>query len=127
MNLDNFLFICRISKRYAGCRYIRYAIELINEAEDKCLITKDIYPKIAQRYDVSPATVEHDIRTIMRILWESNRDIIKPLFGYMPNKRPNNFQFLDALAFAYKTICTQEDFPNKELCPANQVIQADFE
>ena len=91
------------------------------------LITKDIYPKIAQRYDVSPATVEHDIRTIMRILWESNRDIIKPLFGYMPNKRPNNFQFLDALAFAYKTICTQEDFPNKELCPANQVIQADFE
>ena len=46
MKIDDFLFICRISRRYKGCRYIKYAIELINEVEDDeiYLITKDIYP-----------------------------------------------------------------------------------
>ena len=122
MNLDNFLFVCRISKRYAGCRYIRYAIELINEAKDKCLITKDIYPKIAQRYGTTITTVEHAIRTTIRPLWNEQRDIFKPLFGYELNKKPNNFQFLDALAFAYRTINTQQDFPNKHLCPAYEII-----
>lgn len=116
MELDKFLFFCRISKQYKGCRYIRYAIEIINDSEEKCFITKNIYPKIADRYNVSVTSIEHDIRTVVRIIWDKHQDIIKALFGYVPDRKPNNFQFIDAMAFAYRTILSGVNFPNKELC-----------
>lgn len=106
MKLDDFLFICRISRRYKGYRYIKYAIELINEMkEGEILITKDIYPSIAKKFHTSTTVVESDIRTVVRHLFNEQKDILKPIFGYIPNKCPSNAQFLDALAFAYRELC----------------------
>lgn len=104
MKIDDFLFICRISRRYKGYRYIKYAIELINEVEDDeiYLITKDIYPSIAKKFHTSTMVVESNIRPVVRHLFNEQKDILKPIFGYIPNKCPSNAQFLDALAFAYK-------------------------
>lgn len=109
MKIDDFLFICRISRRYKGYRYIKYAIELINEVEDDeiYLITKDIYPSIAKKFHTSTMVVESDIRTVVRHLF---KDILKPIFGYIPNKCPSNAQFLDALAFAYRESCKNPNF-----------------
>ena len=71
MKIDDFLFICRISRRYKGYRYIKYAIELINEMEDDeiYLITKDIYPSIAKKFHTSTTVVESNIRTVVRHLF----------------------------------------------------------
>ena len=110
MKLDDFLFICRISRRYKGYRYIKYAIKLINEMEeDEILITKDIYPSIAKKFYTSTTVVESDIRTVVRHLFNEQKDILKPIFGYIPNKCPSNAQFLDALAFAYRELCKNPD------------------
>ena len=106
MKLDDFLFYCRISRTYKGYRYIKYAIELINEMEeDEILITKDIYPSIAKKFYTSTTVVESDIRTVVRHLFNEQKDILKPIFGYILNKCPSNAQFLDALAFAYRELC----------------------
>lgn len=112
MKIDDFLFICRISRRYKGCRYIKYAIELINEVEDDeiYLITKDIYPSIAKKFHTSTMVVESNIRTVVRHLFNEQKDILKPIFGYIPNKCPSNAQFLDALAFAYRELCKNPKF-----------------
>lgn len=107
MRIDDFLFYCRIGRRYKGYRYIKYAIELINEMEEDeiYLITKDIYPQIAQKFNTSTTVVEKNIRTITNKLFTEQKDILKPIFGYIPNKCPSNSQFLDALAFAYREAC----------------------
>lgn len=110
MKLDDFLFICRISRTYKGYRYIKYAIELINETEeDEILITKDIYPFIAKKFCTSPKVVGSDIHTIVQNLYSNEKDIIKLIFCYIPNKCPSNAQFLDALAFAYRELCNNSD------------------
>lgn len=112
MKIDDFLFICRISLRYKGYRYIKYAIELINEVEDDeiYLITKDIYPTIAKKFHTSTTVVESNIRTVVRHFFNEQKDIIKPIFGYIPNKCPSNAQFLDALAFAYRELRKNPNF-----------------
>lgn len=111
MRIDDFLFICRISRRYKGYQYIKYAIELINEMEEdeRYLITKDIYPQIAQKFNTSTTVVEPNIRTVVRYLFNEQKDIMKPIFGYIPNKCPSNSQFLDAIAFAYREACKNPD------------------
>ena len=111
MKIDDFLFYCRIGRRYKGYRYIKYAIDLINEMEEDeiYLITKDIYPSIAKKFYTSTTVVESDIRTVVRHLFNEQKDILKPIFGYIPNKCPSNAQFLDALAFTYREACKNPD------------------
>lgn len=112
MKIDDFLFVCRISRRYKGYRYIKYAIELINEMEEDeiFLITKDIYPPIAKKFYTSTTVVESNIRTVVRHLFHEQKDILKLIFGYIPNKCPSNAQFLDALAFTYRELCKNPNF-----------------
>ena len=111
MKLDDFLFYCRISRTYKGYRYTKYATELINEIEEDeiYLITKDIYPFIAKKFCTSPKVVESDIHTIVQNLYSNEKDIIKLIFCYIPNKCPSNAQFLDALAFTYREACKNPD------------------
>lgn len=111
MKIDDFLFYCRISRTYKGYQYIKYAIELINEMEEDeiYLITKDIYPPIAKKFNSSTTVVEKNIRTVTNNLFNEQKDILKPIFGYIPNKCPSNAQFLDALAFTYREACKNPD------------------
>ena len=102
MNIERFLFYCRIAPRYKGYHYLRYAIQILSEMEDMYCLTKDIYPQIARKFNTSTTVVEHNIRTVANKLFHEHKDILKALFGYDLTKRPSNSQFIDALAFAYK-------------------------
>ena len=68
------------------------------------------YPSIAKKFHTSTMVVESNIRTVVRHLFNEQKDILKPIFGYIPNKCPSNAQFLDALAFAYKESCKNPNF-----------------
>jgi len=52
--------------RLTGFFYLIFIIEfLLYEESNKYLITKSIYPMAAKKYNVSPASVEHAIRTVI--------------------------------------------------------------
>ena len=74
----------------------------VNDSNNLNYITKLLYPSIAKKFHTSTTVVESDIRTVVRHLFNEQKDILKPIFGYIPNKCPSNAQFLDALAFAYR-------------------------
>lgn len=110
MNIERFLFYCRIAPRYKGYQCLKYAIQIISEIEDMYYITKDIYSQIAEKFNTSTTVVEHNIHTIANKLFRDHKDILKALFGYDLTKCPSNSQLIDTLTFAYR-----ETFKNPEL------------
>lgn len=84
-----------------GYKYAIDAIIITLEEPDAIVsITKDIYPKIGERYGTSPTNVERNIRYGIETAW-SKRDSImktregKEIFGSC-TKRPTNSEFINS-------------------------------
>ena len=70
-NAERLLRSMGANGRLTGFFYLIFIIEfLLQEEENKYLITKSIYPKTAKHYNVSPASVEHAIRTVIKTCWK---------------------------------------------------------
>lgn len=90
----------RITSKYKGYPLIVDAIEMyIKKTGQNIQITKDIYPVLAQKYDMSYSSVERDIRTIVETCWYNDRNTIEDILGYKTNRCPSNSVFLDSLAY----------------------------
>lgn len=61
-------------------------------------ITKELYPKIADKYDTTPSRVERAIRHAIELAWgRGNVDLITEYFGYTVNLekgKPTNSEFI---------------------------------
>ena len=84
-----------------GYKYAIDAIMITLEEPDAIVsITKDIYPKIGERYGTSPTNVERNIRYGIETAW-SKRDSVmktregKEIFGSC-TKRPTNSEFINS-------------------------------
>ena len=82
-----------------GYQYLRDAI--LMTLEDVHLlsgITKDLYPKIALKYDTTPSRVERAIRHAIELAWgRGNIDLMTEYFGYTINLekgKPTNSEFI---------------------------------
>lgn len=65
------------------------------------LITKELYPEIAKKYNTTSTSVERDIRHSITVSWEkADEDLQKEIFGYSRKNAPKvtNSEFIAALA-----------------------------
>ena len=85
-----------IGAKYRGFRYLAYGIALCMEDEDYLLrVSKTLYPKIAQTFQVSSSCVERDIRTAISVCWtRGNRDLLFSLSVHPVLTKPTNSEFL---------------------------------
>lgn len=88
-----------IGAKYRGFRYLAYGIALCMEDEDYLLrVSKTLYPKIAQTFQVSSSCVERDIRTAISVCWtRGNRDLLFSLSVHPVLTKPTNSEFFDIL------------------------------
>ena len=64
-----------VTSKYKGYYYVAEAIKMFMEIQDHPIkITKDIYPSLAKQFKSTPVNVEHDIRTVINVCWESNKE-----------------------------------------------------
>lgn len=90
----------RITSNYKGYLLIIDAIKIYTENNYECLkITKDIYPTLATKYDMSLSSVERNIRTVIETCWKNDKKAVEQLLGYKINKCPSNSVFIDAIAY----------------------------
>lgn len=82
-----------------GYQYLRDAI--LRALSDESLvgnITKELYPKIADKYDTTPSRVERAIRHAIELAWgRGNVDLMTEYFGYTINLekgKPTNSEFI---------------------------------
>ena len=66
-----------ITSNYYGYYYISQAIQLTASGmENLLLVTKRLYPHIAQIYNTSSKNVERNIRHAVEIAWRTNRGLL---------------------------------------------------
>lgn len=92
-----------IPSHVRGYQYIREGILLIYESDKiVTLVTKDVYPEIAERYETTPSRVERAIRHAIEISWiRGDLKLMEKLFGNsidFERSKPTNSEFLTTIA-----------------------------
>ena len=86
-----------------GYQYLRDAIIMsINDTELINAVTKQLYPKVAQKHNTSPSRVERAIRHAIEVACvRGNEEELYRLFGYTVNNakgKPTNSEFIAMIA-----------------------------
>lgn len=83
-----------------GFRSAAYMIELVERDPDAITgITKRVYPEAAKQFGVTAASVERNLRTVIRVCWtRGNRAFLCEMAGRQLHCQPTNGMFLDIAA-----------------------------
>ncbi len=103
IEVSNILHELGIPSHLKGYQYIRDGIILMYENEiNSTLVTKDIYPEIAMKYDTTSSRVERAIRHAIEISWvRGDLKLMEDLFGHsidFERSKPTNSEFLTTIA-----------------------------
>lgn len=97
-NIDQVMKKIGAKSKYKGYYLLTEAIEIsLNSEERPIRITKDIYPSLAKKFHSSPMNIEHNIRTLIRVCWTTNRKNIEEIAGYTLKYKPTNSEFVNML------------------------------
>lgn len=101
-----------IRTTYKGYYYLVTALEQALEDESRLLsYSTTIFPYIAEKYHTNIKCVERNIRTIIKICWESpSRKMLQNLAPYPLERQPSVGEFIDLL-FWY--LSRQEQMPEQ--------------
>lgn len=86
-----------------GYLYLREAIGLVVEnMEFLGAITKELYPRVASKFNTTPSRVERAIRHAIEVAWTRGKvDTINEMFGHTINNsrgKPTNSEFIALIA-----------------------------
>ena len=93
------LYRLGIRGTYRGFGYLAFAIWLSLEDEAYLRnLTKRLYPAVAGEFSVSPAAVEHSIRTVVEVFWQrGNREYFEQMISFVPKDKPTSGEFVGTL------------------------------
>lgn len=101
--ISNIFVTIGIPPHIKGFTYLREGIKMT--VEDQGIInkvTKELYPKIGEKYNTTASKVERAIRHAIEVAWNKGRtDAIGSIFGakvYIGNERPTNSEFIALVA-----------------------------
>ncbi len=87
-----------ITANYTGFCYVSLAVAMaMEDLERLSLVTKRLYPAVAHRYNTTASCVERNIRTIVRIAWANEPDLLMRLSKGGSRSKPTSAQFLSIL------------------------------
>ncbi len=97
-----------------GYLYLREAILMVvEEVELLGMVTKVLYPRIAENFETTPSRVERAIRHAIEVAWSRNNiDTIKKFFGYTINTergKPTNSEFIALVADRLRLVYRQKE------------------
>ncbi|MBE6948774.1 MAG: hypothetical protein E7456_02895 [Ruminococcaceae bacterium] len=97
--IDNLLRRLGIGSNYYGFQITAAAVELVLKDLDRLLfVTKELYPDVAEKCNCSVYSVERNIRTVARVAWNRNPELLISLAQYPMSVPPSASQFIDILA-----------------------------
>ena len=80
-----------VTSKYKGYYFLAEAVKMCMDMQENPIrITKDIYPRLAKKFKSTPMNIEHDIRTIINVCWNTNRQTMSDIAGYSLNYKPTN-------------------------------------
>lgn len=101
--ISNIFITIGIPPHIKGFSYLREGIKMA--VENPAIInrvTKELYPKIGEKFSTTASKVERAIRHAIEVAWNRGRtDAISSIFGarvYIGNERPTNSEFIALVA-----------------------------
>ena len=101
--ISNIFITIGIPPHIKGFSYLREGIKM--SVQDPTIInkvTKELYPKIGEKFETSASKVERAIRHAIEVAWNRGRtDAISSIFGakvYIGKERPTNSEFIALVA-----------------------------
>lgn len=92
------LYHLGVTANYTGFFHTAYALSLCTEQPERLLlVTKWLYPEVAERYETSWKAVERNIHTVSCIIWQESRPQLEELAHRHLERRPRNAQMLAIL------------------------------
>lgn len=92
------LFQLTITPAYKGFDYATYAIWLcVQKPEYLKQATTRLYPLVAEHFGTTPMCVDRNIRTIARVAWDYNPELLSKLAGVKLRAKPRNVRFLSII------------------------------
>lgn len=97
--IKDLLCVLGIPMKYMGHSYLDYAVELaLSDDSMLSAVTTKLYPSIAEHFDVTPASVNRNMRTAIDHCWErGNRTLLDEIAGYPLRYRPSVSEFISLL------------------------------
>ena len=103
------LFPLGVTANYTGYYYIMYAVELVaSDPSYLILVTKDLYPTVAQHFSSTSSRVERNIRHTAGLAWQTNPVLLQKMAGHPLRQRPCASQFIAILVSEYKKLLGRE-------------------
>lgn len=101
--ISNIFITIGIPPHIKGFTYLREGIKLaVEEPAIINKVTKELYPRIGEKFSTSASKVERAIRHAIEVAWNRGRtDAISSIFGarvYIGNERPTNSEFIALVA-----------------------------
>ena len=103
ISITNILHELGVPSHIKGYQYIREGISIVYEKPEFIGgITKELYPKIAERYETTTSRVERAIRHAIEVSWNrGNWDLMEQIFGHsvdIDKAKPTNSEFIVTIA-----------------------------
>ncbi len=102
VEVSNILHSLGIPSHLKGYQYIREGIIIMYDNKLDTLITKEVYPEIAYKYDTTVSRVERAIRHAIEVSWiRGDLKMMEDLFGNsidFERAKPTNGEFLTTIA-----------------------------
>ena len=103
ISVTNTIHAVGVPANIKGYQYLRDAIIMsINDTELINAVTKQLYPKVAEKHNTSPSRVERAIRHAIEVACvRGNEEELYSLFGYTVNNakgKPTNSEFIAMIA-----------------------------
>jgi len=93
-------FLCQlgVTPNYHGFHYAEHAVALAVEDPKRLLfITKTLYPAVAAHYGTTWGCVERNIRTVISLVWDRERETLNAFAGHQLKHKPTAAQFISIL------------------------------
>lgn len=102
-DISNIFISIGIPPHIKGYAYLREGIKMaVNKPSIINKVTKELYPKIGDKFDTSASKVERAIRHAIEVAWNKGRiDAINSVFGsrvYIGTEKPTNSEFIALVA-----------------------------
>lgn len=102
LEISQILHNLGIPSHIRGYKYIREGVIMIYNNESVSLITKEVYPQIASKYNTTPSRVERAIRHAIEVSWvRGDLALMEELFGFSVScdrAKPTNSEFMATIA-----------------------------
>ena len=89
------LYRLGLTANYRGFYQMASALELAWEQPERLLlVTKYIYPDVAKGCGATWRSVERNLRTAVRVIWQADTPMLQEVVGDGEKKKPNTARFL---------------------------------